>query len=298
MTAALYAFGVDDLPAARLAAALGAPLRQISLHTLPDGESLPVVPPPPATALLYRSLDRPDDKLMPLLLAADALRRAGAERVVLVAPYMPYLRQDAVFAPGQPLSRDVLGALLGPAFDRIVTVEPHLHRTADLTPVFHGTPVSSLSAAGVLAQQIGRFADPVIVGPDAESAPWVRRIADDLGAPFLVGDKVRRGDRAVEVTLEGAALVAGRRAVVVDDICSSGATLIAAAQRLRAAKAGSVEIVIVHDLSRPGLGAALRRAGVTSVIATDSCGHHSNTLHLAPLLAAALASETDRCPSS
>ena len=292
MSCAVYAFGEDQAPAERLADTLGAPARRVGLHTLPDGESLPVVPDGASTALLYRTLDRPDGKLMPLLLAADALRRAGAQRVVLVAPYMPYLRQDAVFLPGQPLSRDVIGAVLGRAFDRVVTVEPHLHRTADLTPVFAGTPVTSLSAAGVLAQHIGRFPDPVIVGPDAESEPWVRRIAEDLGASHLVAQKIRRGDRKVDVRFESAAPVIGRRAVIVDDICSTGATLLAAARRLRAAGAGSIEIVVVHNLSRPGIAAALRRAGAASVTFTDSCLHRWNAIPLAPLLAAALASET------
>jgi ribose-phosphate pyrophosphokinase len=291
---ALYAFGDDSTPAARLAGRLGASLQTVALRTLPDGESLPAVPDGAATALLYRSLDRPDGKLMPLLLAADALRRAGARRVVLVAPYMPYLRQDAVFLPGQPLSRDVIGALLGRAFERVVTVEPHLHRTADLTPVFAGTPVTALSAAGLLAQHIGRLSAPVIVGPDAESEPWVRRIAEDLDAPHLVAHKVRRGDRKVEVAFEDARLVAGRRAVIVDDICSTGATLRAATRKLRAAGAGSIEIVVVHALSGPAVGATLRRVGAASVTSTDSCGNRPNAISLAPLLAAALASEIDR----
>jgi ribose-phosphate pyrophosphokinase len=294
MSCGVYAFGDQHAAAARLADALGAPCRWISLHTLPDGESLPVVPAGASTAILYRSLDRPDAKLMPLLLAADALRRGGAERVVLVAPYLPYLRQDAVFAPGQPLSRDVIGSLLGSAFDRVVTVEPHLHRTGDLTPVFRGTPVSSLSAAPLLAKHIGRGSGPVIIGPDAESAPWVKRIADDLEAPFLVANKVRRGDRNVAVTFDGPALVAGRRAVIVDDICSTGATLVAAIRGLQAAGAASIEIAVVHLLSAPGVGGVLRRTGAVSVISTDSCGHRSTDLHLAPLLAAALASETDQ----
>lgn len=291
MTAAVYAFAEDIVPAWRLAAALKAPRQLITLHTLPDGESLPLVPRPTSTALLYRALDRPDGKLMPLLLAADALRRAGARRVVLVAPYMPYLRQDAVFAAGQPLSRDVFGGLLGPAFDRIVTVEPHLHRTADLTPVFRGTPAASLSAADLLADAIGRRGDPVIVGPDAESAPWVERIAERLGAPVVVAHKHRAGDRAVEVTLPREADVAGRRAVIVDDICSSGATLVAAIGRLLAAGAASVEVAVVHALYPRGVGATLRRAGARTVMSTDSCGHRVKALHLAPLLAQALSTE-------
>lgn len=293
MTLAVYAFSVDRGPASRLAIALGAPLLKISLHRMPDGESLPCVPAATAIALLYRALDRPDDKLVPLLLAADALRRAGAQRVVLVAPYMPYLRQDAVFAPGQPLSRDVFGGLLGPAFDYVVTVEPHLHRTADLTPIFQGTPVLAVSAADLLAEAIGRSGQPVIVGPDAESQPWVTRIAKRLEAPSLVAHKVRRGDRDVDVNLPGNADVVGRRTVIVDDICSSGATLIGAIQRLRGAGATSVEVAVVHALFKREVGAALRCAGARSVIATDSCGHRANSLQLAPVLARALASEMD-----
>ncbi len=212
---------------------------------------------------------------------------------MLVAPYMPYLRQDAVFAPGQPLSRDVFGGLLGPAFDHVVTVEPHLHRTADLTPIFQGTPVLAVSAADLLAEAIGRSGQPVIVGPDAESQPWVTRIAERLEAPSVVAHKVRRGDRDVDVSLPGKADIIGRRTVIVDDICSSGATLIGAIQCLRAARATSVEVAVVHALFKREVGAALLSAGARSVIATDSCGHRAKSLQLAPLLARALASVMD-----
>ena len=291
MTVGVFAFQEDRLPAKRLADTLGVGLERIDLHTLPDGESLPSVRGVADTILLYRSLLRPDAKLMPLLLACDALRRAGARRLVLVAPYLPYLRQDAVFEPGQPLSRDVIGALLGPRFDRIVTVEPHLHRTADLTPVVTGTPVTALSAAALLAARIGATDDPVIVGPDAESRPWVTCIAREMNVPHLVLHKVRHGDREVELEMPDGACLAGRRLVIVDDICSTGGTLIGAVRQLRAAGAASIEIAVVHALFKPSVGATLRRMGVRSVISTDACAHPSNRISVVGLLADALSEE-------
>jgi ribose-phosphate pyrophosphokinase len=288
---AVFAFQEDRLPAKRMSDALGVPLRRIDLHTLPDGESLPSVREVPDTVIVYRSLDRPDAKLMPLLLACDALRRAGARRLVLVAPYLPYLRQDAVFEPGQPLSRDVFGALLGPRFERIVTIEPHLHRTADLSPVFAGTPVTALSAAPLLAARIGATEGTTIVGPDAESQPWVIRIAQALDLPHLVMRKRRHGDHQVDLETPSGACVAGRRLVIVDDICSTGGTVIGAVRQLRAAGAASIEVAVVHALFRPGVAASLRRLGVGSLVSTDTCVHPSNRISVAGLLADALFQE-------
>lgn len=293
MNAAVCAFEEDAAPAGRLAQALGAPLSAVALHRFPDGEGLPrVISPAAPTVLLYRGLAHPDAKLMPLLLAADALRRAGARRIVLVAPYMPYLRQDEVFAPGQSLSRDVWGGLVGPAFDRIVTVEPHLHRTHDLGPVFAGRPVTVISAAALLARAIGQEGAPLIVGPDAESEPWTAKVAQALATDHLVLTKHRLGDRAVELVLPAAAQVSGRRVALVDDICSSGGTLEAAIRALSARGASVIEAALVHALFDAEAEARLRRAGARRVVSTDSCEHPTNAIALAATLAQALQEET------
>ena len=136
----------------------------------PDGETLPRVEVPAAeTVVLYRSLDRPNEKLVDLLLAADALRRAGARRLILVAPYFCYLRQDAVFAPGEPLSRDVVAPLIGGAFDAVITVQAHLHRTADLGRLL-GVPAINLIPIEPLAQALPVYPEPpLVLGPDQES---------------------------------------------------------------------------------------------------------------------------------
>ncbi|MGA0604054.1 ribose-phosphate diphosphokinase [Caulobacter sp. KR2-114] len=293
MSAVIHAFDDEVAPAARLAQALDLPAPAlVSVHRFPDGESLPVVAASAGrTVIVYRSLDRPDGKLAPLLLAADAWRRAGARRLVLVAPYMAYLRQDKVFAPGQPVSRDVIGRLLGGAFDRIVTVEPHLHRTADLAAVF-GVPVGIVSAAETLARALGG-ADPqaVLVGPDEESAPWVASLAARMGARFILLNKIRQGDRSVAIDAAPLAQLAGRRVVLVDDICSSGATLMAGARQVAAVGPASLEAAVAHALCGQAVGAALSAAGVARLIATDSCAGPLGVAPLAGVLAEALQEE-------
>ncbi len=282
----VLAFEDEAAPAGRLAQALGVPLHLIEVHAFPDGEVLPTVK-AAAHTVLYRSLDRPNGKIMPLLLAADAARRAGAERLELVCPYLAYLRQDAVFAPGQPLSLEVICGLLGRAFDRVVTVDAHLHRVRDLSPAL-GVPALDLSAAEPLADAIGGGDGLVIVGPDRESTPWARRIAERLGAEMAVFTKVREGDRKVRLDAPDLAAVRGRRAVIVDDIASSGTTLTAAAERLGEAGAASIEVAVVHALFGPGAEAAIRAAGVSRIVSTDAVAHPTNAATLAELLAGAL----------
>jgi len=292
VTAVLQAFEDEAEPARRLAAALGVAFGQVALHRFPDGEALPTVPGAAPTVLIYRSLDRPDPKLMPLLLACDAWRRAGARRLVLVAPYLSYLRQDALFAPGQPLSRDVLGALLGPRFDRFVTVDPHLHRTADLSASWNAA-VTVLSAAPVLASALRDVAEPLVVGPDEEAGAWASALGRALGAPHVTLRKQRQGDRDVSLTLPEGLDVRGRSTVLVDDVASSGVTLERAAQRLRAAGAASVDVAVTHALFDDAAQVRLERAGVRRIVSSDSCRHGSNGAPLAGLLAAALRREVD-----
>jgi ribose-phosphate pyrophosphokinase len=278
----------DSLRFARdLARSVGVPLSRTGVHTFPDGESLVRVKHPAGCeAIVVRSLHDPNAKLLEVLLAADALRRAGAQRVTLVAPYLPYMRQDRVFAPGQPLSQRVVGALLGGMFERVLTIEAHLHRVRRLDEVVP-CAARSLSAAPALAAWIGSRKRTLVVGPDVESAPWVRAIARRAGLPWIVGEKARLGDRRVRIRLPP--LPPTQRAVIVDDIASSGATLVAAARALRRAGVPVIDVVAVHAIFAPGALARIRRAGVRRVVSCDTIPHVTNRIRLAPVMAAALA---------
>lgn len=280
--------------AQRLAARLGVGLHEIALHRFPDGELRVTVGPAASTVIVYASLDQPNDKLLALLFASEALRRGGAKRLVLVAPYLCYMRQDAAFHEGEAVSQKVIGRLLASAVDRLITVDAHLHRTKDIHDIFPGIEADNLSAMPAIADGLraGGF-DPntVVVGPDEESQAWVSDLAARLGAQPAVARKTRRGDRSVEITFVDPGLFAGRPALLVDDIVSSGGTLMTCAKALQAAGATTVDAVVTHALFAPELAARLFEAGIRSVKSTDSIRHPSNAIALDAVLGGALRRE-------
>jgi ribose-phosphate pyrophosphokinase len=273
--------------ARRLARHLGAPFSSVRSHPFPDGETLVrVTHRAGADAVVVQSFDDPDRKLMPALLTADALRRAGARRVTLVAPYLAYMRQDRVFRPGEPISQRVLGQCLGRAFDRVLTVQAHLHRIRRLGEVTAGRG-RSLSAAPAIARWLERRGgDPIAVGPDEESEPWIRAVARAAGVRWVVGVKRRMGDRCVRVRF--GEIPRGTCAVVIDDVASSGATIAAAVHALRGRGLRTVDAAVVHAIFAPGAIALIRRAGARTVVSCDTIEHPTNAIQCAPLVGEAL----------
>lgn len=298
MSAAVHALPGGDTDAAEIAARLGIDHHAIDVHRFPDGELRVTVGPADATAIVVASLDHPDDRLIALLLVCEALRRGGCRRIVLVAPYLCYMRQDAAFHPGEAISQRAIGRLLAGQFDRIITVDAHLHRTAAIGAVFPGIAAENLSAMPAIADALKGAIDPatIVVGPDAESAPWVRDLATRLGAGHTVATKLRHGDRAVTVTLPAPDQVRDRPALLVDDIVSSGGTLIACAGALRAAGAARIDAVITHALFPSQLVNEFVAAGIASVRSTTSVAHPTNAIPLAHVLADALRNEINSNP--
>lgn len=280
----------DEQPAvALLAQALDAPWALVERHRFPDGESRLRLPPRlPAQLVLYRGLQQPNHKLVELLIALPAARALGAARIVLVAPYLAYMRQDMAFTPGEAVSQRHVAALLGGQVDGLVTVDPHLHRIASLDEVMPGCPSRVLSAAPLLGAWVARqVPGALLLGPDEEAHQWVAAAGRAHGLDHAVCRKQRLGDRDVRVALPGIPL-AGRAVVLMDDVASTGRTLVEAATAVRAAGAASVDVAVTHALFLGDALDQLRAAGVRHVWSSDAVPHATAVVPINGLLAAAV----------
>jgi ribose-phosphate pyrophosphokinase len=286
---ALLHFAEDAAIASRAAQAASLQPLAIERHRFPDGELRLRLPPAlPARVVFWRTLNDPNEKLVELLLAAQAARTLGALHLTLVAPYLAYMRQDIAFNPGEVVSQRIVGRFLADLFDAVITVDPHLHRVATLEEAIPVPDAIVLSGAPVLADWVRqRRPDAVLIGPDEESLQWVAQAAARHGWDHAVCRKQRHGDRAVSIELPALPL-RGRAVVLMDDVASSGHTLAQAARGLLDAGATSVDVAVTHALFAEGALALVQSAGVGEVWSTDCIAHPSNAVSMVPALAEAL----------
>jgi ribose-phosphate pyrophosphokinase len=286
----LLAFPAMERMANDLGHLLGQEIALVNLHKFPDGESLVSLPEDlhGRDVAIVATLRDPDALAIPLWFAAQTARELGAERVGLVAPYLAYMRQDRRFEPGQAVSAPLFARFLGQAFDWLVTADPHLHRVASLRDIF---PMSAehVATAPLLADWIAQeVANPVVIGPDSESAQWVAEVARLAGCPYEVLHKQRTGDRSVAVSAPRSDTLEGRTPVLVDDIASSGRTMVEATRQLLAQGTAAPVCVVIHPLFAAGAYEEILASGSRTVVSTDSISHPSNAISLAPILAPAI----------
>ena len=285
----LLGFPEYSEPARRLARAAGLEFAEVEVHRFPDGESRIRVPEKiPEHVFICRSLNQPNEKLVELILAASTLRKLGATRVALVAPYLGYMRQDKAFHPGEAVSQQIVGKLLATLFDALITVDPHLHRVhrmEDAVPV----PIApALSATAAMSDYLGnKLENPLLLGPDEESEQWVSAIAEQNQQEFHVASKIRLGDSNVRVSLPDVDY-RGRHIVLVDDVISTGRTIESAIIELKPHQPRSITVMATHAIFAGDALARLMNAGADDIWSSDSISHPTNRIELAAVLAPAL----------
>jgi len=188
------------------------------------------------------------DCIVEVILAAGTARDLGAKKVYLIAPYFPYLRQDKRFHEGESISQEIIAELIERYFDSIYIIDPHLHRKNSLNDIFKIKSVK-LSANNLIANYIKKnIKNPVIIGPDAESYKWAKNVADLIKAESRILRKKRYSPYHVEVKLNKKIELKGKNAVIVDDIVSTGHTIIETAKLLRKLGAKNIFCICVHGI--------------------------------------------------
>lgn len=290
MTLAVCNGNFSTLRAKRLADMLKVPLLDVEWHRYPDGESGVRVPGTvPETVVVLADLDHPDPQLLPLLFLLDTLRELGARRLVLVLPYLPYLRQDARFRSGEAITSRTFAQLLSPFCDHLVTLDPHLHRYHALSEIYTVTDTVLTTADAIGVWIAANVEHALLVGPDSESRQWVSRAAEAAHAPFVVLEKTRHGDRDVDIALPDDIRLDERTPVLVDDIISSGHTMAQTVRALRKNGARAPLCIGVHGLFAGDALALLENSGAASIVTSNTIEHASNAIDVFPLLASALA---------
>jgi len=276
-----------------VASILELPLLASSRRTFPDGEQYIRVEGDVRgqDVAVFQSLAyRPDTLLIEYSLLVDALKGGGARSVVGVIPYLAYARQDSVFKPNEPLSAKLIPRLIECAgTDRVITVDMHLHRFKAPEDVFR-VPALNLSAMPLLARHYRGHAHPsaiTVVGPDSESEQWARIVAEELGAPCIVLEKERLGDR--DVRIKGELPLKGRTALVVDDMVSTGKTMIEMITRLKREGAQRVDALVTHALLVEGAEKKMQEAGLSELFCSNTVPSSGTRISVAQILARALA---------
>jgi len=236
-----------------IAQKLGARSMEIEFKRFPDGELYVRYPSDPkGTAVLVQSMyGDPNSKLVEYLLASKTAKELGAERVIGVVLYMAYARQDRRFRPGEAISIKIVADLMKHSgTDRLVVVDMHLHRVrgSELNDIF-GIPISNLSAMPLLARHGLKFlSDPVFIGPDDEAIELARLAASVSGGKYTSLTKTRLSEREVKVSLKDELDIDGRDVMLVDDIISTGGTVVNAVNILKGLGARRVVVAVSHAL--------------------------------------------------
>jgi len=271
---------------ARLAKHLKCQLVRPELRRFPDGEFYMRIGAElkGKHALVVQSTCNPqNDNLIELCFLLDAAKELGAARVTAVVPYLAYTRQAKRFKPGEAISIHTVCKLIERAgADDLITIDAHHD---EITRNF-SVPAYNLTAMPLLGRYINglKLKDPVVLGADKGASERAKQVALEMGVDYDHLEKQRI--TAEKVVVQPKRLhVANRDVVIVDDIISTGGTIIEAAKVLRSQRARSIYSACTHAVLAGKALQRIRSAGIRRVIATDTIEHQVSVVSVAPLIA-------------
>lgn len=267
----------------------GGELLDVSLRAFPDGESFVRIEGDVRAreVTIACTLHRPDEVFLRMALLAETARDLGAARIRLVAPYLSYMRQDERFHRGEGVTSRYFARLVSAVVDELITVDPHLHRWGALSDIYDIATTHVRATRPIASWVRAHVERPVIIGPDAESAQWVEALAEELEAPHVIFEKVRRGDRDVTINAGTLAAHEDHTPVILDDIVSTGRTMAETVRLLRGHELEPPVCVGVHAVFADDATSLLSEAGARQLVTCNTIPHATNAIDVFGEIAAA-----------
>jgi ribose-phosphate pyrophosphokinase len=270
--------------AAKVAWDLGENLSPIETRRFPDGERyIRIKGEVPKEVVVIQSTGYPqDENLMELFLLLKNLKSLGVERTRVVIPYFGYGRQERRFKSGEAVSAVIVAELLEAAgASEIYSINLHEKNIKE----FFNIPVHEISAMPMIANYIsGQIDDPMIIGPDKGALGFAEEISGILKCDCDYLDKTRISPEKVEMKPKNLD-VKGRDVVIIDDIISTGGTIVSASRILNDLGANKVLVGCVHPILVEDALLKIFASGVDDVFATDTLKSDVSTISVAPLVA-------------
>jgi len=212
-----------------------------------------------------------NDNIMELLIMIDSLKRASASRITCIIPYYGYARSDKKDQPRVPITAKLVADLITVAgANRVITMDLH----ADQIQGFFNIPVDHLYAMPVFAKHLLNLeikpADMVIVSPDSGGANRARYFAKRMGCPFAIGDKRRLGNNNSAEVLSVIGDVAGKVAVLFDDIIDTGSSLSKMSEKLKEQGARKIYACCVHGVLSNNAAENIESSPIDTLFITNS----------------------------
>ncbi len=228
----------------------------------------------------------PDEYLFEYFLVVDTLKDLGAKKVAGVIPYFSYSRQDDRFKPGEAISFKTVAKLIeNVGTDEIITIDLHLHRVEVLSRVFK-IPSKNITVMPFLARYVKEnlnLEDLIVIGPDEEAEKWAKTVAEELKTDFDILEKERISP--TEVVIQPKKLnIRGLNVLIIDDIISTGGTIIKTIEVLKKEGAQRIIVVCAHPLLINNALPKIYDAGAEMVIGTDTIPSQVSVVGSAPAI--------------
>ncbi|MEM1558554.1 MAG: ribose-phosphate diphosphokinase [Thermoproteota archaeon] len=259
-------------------------LEKINVHTkeFPDGEVYVRLlgDVKDVDALIIQSLSPPQDKNLIILLQLIAAFKAnGGKDAFLIIPYMAYARQDRIFLPGENASAHLIAKIVETAgADHVALVEPHSEHAAQ---GFKNKIIIDVTNSFAKYYLENGFEGAYVVAPDKNAAARARRLAEMIEGDFGWVEKVRDKETGGISSSEGELNPSGRKTILIDDIISTGGTIIEAMKLLKAKGASHISVACIHGLFVGNAYEKIKNAGASSILSSDTVENQYSNISVA-----------------